>query len=135
MHGQQNIKLKHSIQALLCYRWQNGAINVILKQLFITLCLGSYEYSTLNRNNVARSLCPIPATFVIVGKLYSQFNKKLQDFLIAIYIAYCDNFTAKLRSVRPRQRVARTADTSVSSCQFAGPCRQWQEELVEGEGG
>jgi len=80
----------------------------------------------------ACAFCPILSTSVTVGKLYSQFNKKLLEFLIARYIAYCDNFTAQLWSVRPRQQVARTGDTSVSRCQFAGPCRQWQELVQSG---
>ena len=88
---------------------------------------------TQPKHRGACALCPIPSTSVIVGKLYSQFNKKLLEFLIASYIPYCDNFTAKLRSVRPRQHVARTGDTSVSKCQFTGPCRHWQE-LAQGRG-
>jgi hypothetical protein len=99
------------------------------------IAVNARTHTHTHTHTVARSVCPIPSTSVTVGKLYSQFNKKLLEFLIASYIAYCDNFTAKLRSVRRSQRVARTGDTSASSCPFAGPCRQWQEELVEGGGG
>ena len=49
----------------------------------------------------------IPSTSVIAGKLYSRFNMKLLEFLIASYIPYCGNFTAELRSVSPRQQVTR----------------------------
>ena len=50
-----------------------------------------------------------PPCHPVVGKLYSHFNKKLLEFLIASYVPYCDNFTVELRSVRLRQQVARLA--------------------------